>query len=146
MKLWYFTLPDTHVFFPHKSYTLHMGVSENSGTPKSSIFIIHYKPSILVAHLYFWKHPYVDIYIYVCVSVYFFSGRGWWRFPIHPYSIGPSTGALWFARKYLGFFTSTAIRVRSGKGPSHKEKVGPKIWSLYSDLTRPIYPPNGGRT
>ena len=39
-----------------------MGVSENSGTPKSSILIgfsiiNHYKPSIL-GFLYFWKHPY----------------------------------------------------------------------------------------
>ena len=36
----------------------YMGVSENSGTPKSSIFIriFHYKPSIL-GYPYFWKHP-----------------------------------------------------------------------------------------
>ena len=35
-----------------------MGVSENSGTPKSSILIggFHYKPSIL-GYPYFWKHP-----------------------------------------------------------------------------------------
>ena len=33
-----------------------MGVSENSGTPKSSILIFHYKPSILGYH-YFWKPP-----------------------------------------------------------------------------------------
>ena len=37
---------------------MHMGVSKNSGTPKSSISIgvFHYKPSIL-GYLYFWKHP-----------------------------------------------------------------------------------------
>ena len=37
----------------------YMGVSKNSGTPKSSIFNrdFHYKPSILGCH-YFWKHPY----------------------------------------------------------------------------------------
>ena len=38
------------------------GVSKNTGTPKSSILIgvwNHYKPSILGAHPYFWKHPYV---------------------------------------------------------------------------------------
>ena len=36
-----------------------MDVSENNGTPKSSILkgIFHYKPSILGYH-YFWKHPY----------------------------------------------------------------------------------------
>ena len=35
-----------------------MDVSENSGTPKSSILIgFHYKPSI-VGYPYFWKHPY----------------------------------------------------------------------------------------
>ena len=36
----------------------HVGVSENSGTPKSSILIgfFHYKPSIL-GYPYFWKHP-----------------------------------------------------------------------------------------
>ena len=34
-----------------------MGVSKNSGTPKSSILIgFHYKPSIL-GYPYFWKHP-----------------------------------------------------------------------------------------
>ena len=34
----------------------YMGVSENSGTPKSSIFnrVFHYKPSIL-EYPYFWK-------------------------------------------------------------------------------------------
>ena len=40
-----------------------MGVSENSGTPKSSILIcrvFHYKPSILGAHPYFRKHPYCN--------------------------------------------------------------------------------------
>ena len=41
---------------------LHVGVSKNRGTPKSSILIhfkrvFHYKPSILGAHPYFWKHP-----------------------------------------------------------------------------------------
>ena len=37
-----------------------MDVSENSGTPKSSILVgvFHYKPSIL-GYPYFWKHPYV---------------------------------------------------------------------------------------
>ena len=41
-------------------WTLNMDVSENSGTPKSSIFnrVFHYKPSIL-GHHYFWKHPYI---------------------------------------------------------------------------------------
>ena len=36
-----------------------MDVSENGGTPKSSIFhrVFHYKPSIL-GYPYFWKHPY----------------------------------------------------------------------------------------
>ena len=41
-----------------------MGVSENSGTPKSSIIIgfSNHKPSIL-GYLYFWKNPYgVDEY------------------------------------------------------------------------------------
>ena len=37
-----------------------MDVSENSGTPKSSILIrvFHYKPSIS-GYPYFWKHPYI---------------------------------------------------------------------------------------
>ncbi len=37
----------------------HLGVSKNSGTPKSSHFnrVFHYKPSILGYH-YFWKHPF----------------------------------------------------------------------------------------
>ena len=47
-----------------KAIKLYMDVSENSGTPKSSILIgfsmvFHYKPSIL-GYLYFWKHPYVN--------------------------------------------------------------------------------------
>ena len=39
-----------------------MDVSENSGTPKSSILIgvFQYKPSILGYH-YFWKHPYQSL-------------------------------------------------------------------------------------
>ena len=39
-----------------------VGVSENSGAPKSSILIggFHYKPSIL-GYPYFWKHPYMNI-------------------------------------------------------------------------------------
>ena len=38
---------------------LHMDISKNTGTPKSSHFnrVFHYKPSILGYH-YFWKHPY----------------------------------------------------------------------------------------
>ena len=37
---------------------LHVDVSKNSGTPKSSHFnrVFHYKPSIL-GYPYFWKHP-----------------------------------------------------------------------------------------
>ena len=37
-----------------------MGVSENGGTPKSSILIrfFHYKSSL--GYPYFWKHPHVD--------------------------------------------------------------------------------------
>ena len=41
----------------------YMGVSENSGTPKSSILIgfsITFSPSIL-GYPYFWKHPYIRI-------------------------------------------------------------------------------------
>ena len=40
---------------------LHVDVSENSGTPKSSISnrVFHYKPSIL-GYPYFWKHPCVS--------------------------------------------------------------------------------------
>ena len=48
----------------------YMDVSENSGTPKSSILIgfsiINYKPSILGYH-YFWKHHETPIYIYICI-------------------------------------------------------------------------------
>ena len=40
-----------------------MGVSKNSGTPKSSIFkrVFHYKPSIL-GYPYFWKYPYKHVH------------------------------------------------------------------------------------
>jgi len=38
--------------------TIHMGVSKNMGTPKSSMF--HYKPSIL-GYPYFWKHPHLSV-------------------------------------------------------------------------------------
>ncbi len=45
----------------HKCHN-HMGVSKNNGTSKSSLLnplnrVFHYKPSILGAHPYFWKHP-----------------------------------------------------------------------------------------
>ena len=41
----------------------HLDVSENSGTPKSSIFyrVFHYKPSIL-GYPYFWKHPSLNLF------------------------------------------------------------------------------------
>ncbi len=42
--------------------SFHMGVSQNRGTPKSSILInrgFQYKPSIL-GYPYFWKHPYLQ--------------------------------------------------------------------------------------
>ena len=47
---------------------LHMAVSENRGTPKSSILtgFFHYKPSILVYH-YFWKHPH-DVMFYLRIT------------------------------------------------------------------------------
>ena len=43
---------------------LDMCVSENSGTPKSSILIgfsIIFTETILGAHPYFWKHPYARL-------------------------------------------------------------------------------------
>ena len=42
-----------------KMIKIHMGVSKNNGTPKSSHFnrVFHYKPSILGCQ-YFWKHAY----------------------------------------------------------------------------------------
>jgi len=48
----------------------HMDVSENNGTPKSSILIgvFHYKPSI-VGYPYFWKHSYRIFPLPSC----------WWR-------------------------------------------------------------------
>ena len=43
---------------PRGSMRLHVDVSKNRGTPKSSHFnrVFHYKPSIL-GYPYFWKHP-----------------------------------------------------------------------------------------
>ena len=43
----------------------YLDVSENSGTPKSSIFnrVFHYKPSILGYH-YFWKHPPAEVWCF----------------------------------------------------------------------------------
>ena len=45
---------------------IHMDVSENIGTPESPHFnrVFHYKPYIL-GYPYFWKHPYIYIYIQV---------------------------------------------------------------------------------
>ncbi len=56
-----------------KHVHIHMGVSKDSGTPKSSILIgvsiINYKPSIL-GYPHFWKHPYIYIYcIYIYVDI-----------------------------------------------------------------------------
>ena len=44
---------------PLKEGYYNMDVSENGGTPKSSIFnrVFHHKPSIL-GYPYFWQHPY----------------------------------------------------------------------------------------
>ena len=49
---------DPKSFNISKAQMKHVDVSENSGTPKSSILIgfFHYKPSIL-GYPYFWKHP-----------------------------------------------------------------------------------------
>ena len=54
-----------------------MGVSDNSGTPKSSILIGFplFSPSIL-GYPYFWKHPYIMIYIYIYyVLLYYIFGE-----------------------------------------------------------------------
>ena len=51
---------ETHLNQPTRFlFRCYMDVSENNGTPKSSILIgvFHYKPSIL-GHPYFGKHPY----------------------------------------------------------------------------------------
>ena len=44
-------IPKSYVFFLYSSI-IHMGVSINGGTPKSSIYnrVFHYKPSILGYH------------------------------------------------------------------------------------------------
>ena len=55
-------------------YIIYMDVSENSGTPKSSILIgFSIKPSILV-YPYFWKHPYrhYEFHNAQCASMHFF--------------------------------------------------------------------------
>ena len=48
-----------------KTQLFNLGVSKNSGTPKSSILnrVFHYKPSILGYH-YFRKHPSVSVWIF----------------------------------------------------------------------------------
>ena len=47
------------IWHPNWKVQVDMGVSKNSGTPKSSHFdrVFHYKPSIS-GYPYFWKHPY----------------------------------------------------------------------------------------
>ena len=64
----------------------HVGVSENGGTPKSSILIVFSlnKPSIL-GYPYCWKHPYIAMLVSAeCYSRHFFfvlffddSERSW---------------------------------------------------------------------
>ena len=52
-----------------------VGVSENSGTPKSSILIGFptIKPSIL-GYPYFWKHPYISpCFCFICCSLHFLT-------------------------------------------------------------------------
>ena len=58
LTLWFFPV------YVDEIWPSYLGGSENSGTPKSSIFnrIFHYKPSILGYH-YFWKHPFGDSFI-----------------------------------------------------------------------------------
>ena len=64
---WYYIQKMNHILsYTHDLMKLqtmvcnHTDVSENSGTPKSSIFnrVFHSKPSIL-GYPYFWKHPYL---------------------------------------------------------------------------------------
>ena len=62
-----------------------MGVSENSGTPKSSILIgvFQYKPPIL-GYPYFWKHQYIplDFHPFFCLD-FILYGRRWLPFEGH---------------------------------------------------------------
>ena len=55
--------PQEELIGTHWKVYIHMDVSENSGTPKSSILtrVFLYKPSIL-GYPYFWKHPYNVLY------------------------------------------------------------------------------------
>ena len=68
-----------------------MDVSDNSGTPKSSILIgvLHYKPSILGYH-YFWKHPYIYVYIYILAGTHV------------SFSLPPKQGLSLFPRQNKG--------------------------------------------
>ena len=139
MKWWYFmSYCLTHMSFFHTNLTPFIWVfPKNRGTPKSSIFIIHYK----TIHFGGPRRIFGNIHINWCI---FFQDEDddvfqSIRIPLgHPPVLFGLPGST-------SVFSPQRQRVRSGKGPSHREKVGPIIWSLYSDLTRLIYPPNGSK-
>ena len=74
---------------------VHMGVSKNSGTPRSSILIgfFHYKPSIL-GYPYFWKHPYVQ---------YILTSEVWFQFLGRESRVLPLYNT-WMQRQMNGYF------------------------------------------
>ena len=79
----------------------HMDVSENSGfSPQIIHFnrVFHYKPSILGAHPYFWKHPHVLFLAIILCILLLVSGPGhfWYRASVWEDSIiETNLGELW---------------------------------------------------
>ena len=76
-----------------------MGVSKNKGTPKSSIFSVNYKPSILGYH-YFWKHPH-PLYNGCLVKHPFPISKGLVHHPIIQLKQPFKTGCLEFQEQIL---------------------------------------------
>ena len=84
-----------------------MGVSKNSGTPKSSFLyrVFHYKPSIL-GYPYFWKHPFMTWSLTSSVSLH----------PPLGVQVDPLIQMVWWNRKRPPYLTSRDLFRQPFKG------------------------------
>ena len=113
-----------------------MGVSENSGTPKSSILIGFsiYKPSIL-GYPYFWKHPYIPTEIpetlrWATSEVESFASLTWVFVPRR----FKAKWFPWMSKPLLRWVETTTFWILARLGDSHlieKKNNGRKTWDFF---------------
>jgi len=108
-----------------------LGVSKNSGTPKSSILIGFsiYKPSIL-GYPYFWKHPFLSLLFWWRISL--------WKTQIHSVSIrfvrGSGQMCRSWGRWYCDVHPDVPKTANSGKKHTYTDR-----WSKIHLGTRSAY-------